>query len=594
MQRIRALYFLWIALCSGIFLGERSFGQLSLREFEAYRQQAEEWIRIQKEAAKEFEEFSSQREQSLFLQNQLHNQAKVLSEKMAQEALKLHEKIPLKEEKDFDVFFQRLVQLLEQETAVVSCGEAPSLIEIGARILANAVVNKEGVKSVFKLCEGADLLGQKQATRLKDLSKVLDQNPSKPTMRDSFERMLLEAKLCAYEQVFAVSFEGLGQALEVQEALKEQGLSHRLWRIREGSIQALAQQKGELWVEDFLKALGKEKEERVLGVLWYALGRAGVLNPAVKNELKKATKSKSDLVLMAALEAVVALKAYSLIPEWIALLKKDQGVLNEKIETALRQMTGETHYQNAKVWEVRWKKTLSTQFQDGQALPTSSSVSSPSKNEEEKAGVTVFYGIPTSSQKIFFILDISGSMRQPASEDEKRIEGSAVVEKGAKVEGVSKLEVAKKHLIQTIENLPAVTHFNIVAYSTTYFRWNTTLQQATPAMKKSAIGFIEGLEGKGDTNIFDPLADALHRAGRGVSDRAYELTADTIFLLSDGAPNRGRISTTTGILKEVAQLNPWRRVTIHTVGIGPDHDSSFMEKLALENGGSYRKRGVLR
>jgi uncharacterized protein YcaQ len=72
---------------------------------------------------------------------------------------------------------------------------------------------------------------------------------------------------------------------------------------------------------------------------------------------------------------------------------------------------------------------------------------------------------------------------------------------------------------------------------------------------------------------------------------------DTIFLMSDGRPNSGRIEKLNEILSELRKLHRLRKTVIHTVCIGtPDPDlalmadgpdPAFLKRLADENGGDF-------
>jgi len=68
------------------------------------------------------------------------------------------------------------------------------------------------------------------------------------------------------------------------------------------------------------------------------------------------------------------------------------------------------------------------------------------------------------------------------------------------------------------------------------------------------------------------------------------MALDTIFFMSDGQANRGRITNPTQILEEVRQMNALKKVRIHTIGIGPNHDKALMSGLARLSGGTYVSR----
>ena len=70
--------------------------------------------------------------------------------------------------------------------------------------------------------------------------------------------------------------------------------------------------------------------------------------------------------------------------------------------------------------------------------------------------------------------------------------------------------------------------------------------------------------------------------------------ADTIFLLSDGAPTEaGGVALLRGPALEEAvraflDANRAYGCVVHTIGIGPEHSRSLMQRLARETGGTYK------
>ena len=62
---------------------------------------------------------------------------------------------------------------------------------------------------------------------------------------------------------------------------------------------------------------------------------------------------------------------------------------------------------------------------------------------------------------------------------------------------------------------------------------------------------------------------------------------DTIFLLSDGVPNRGRVTNLETLLDAITKRNRTTRIVIHAIGIGEAAGSTFLKELARRNGGQY-------
>jgi Mg-chelatase subunit ChlD len=114
---------------------------------------------------------------------------------------------------------------------------------------------------------------------------------------------------------------------------------------------------------------------------------------------------------------------------------------------------------------------------------------------------------------------------------------------------------------------------------------------STPTVK-AAQEWIAKLGPKRTTNIHDALGMAFGCGGRGVRDRYYAAEIDTIFLLTDGTPTKpdSSLDSTEKILQAAREWNPFRRVTIHCIGIGSGLNAPFLQQLATEHGGKFVQR----
>lgn len=555
---------------------------------------ASDWSATHIEAGKEHDEFSSNSDQSTKMQDALSDKANEIAKQISNELGSLATQIDaLANAGKLDNVVDLLDKNLNTDPYNIVCGLAPSLIETLGLGIARQAKTEKTAAGLLKILEKAEKFLSFYQGELNKLSGKLDGIGAKPAMRDAAQRLIANARVTAYERLITDSLASIGKSgqAEVVNFFIKKGLKHKSDKIRLGVVKAFAYY-ANADTNELLELLKKEKDPRVTTMAITAIGAQGKNTPEVKDALKKALGHKSDLVAASAADAAAQLKLYSLIPDMIAVMDKREGKIDEDLERALTQMTGETHHENAKVWEIRWKNFLSSKLVDGQAaqLPN---VAKTENKEEKQGGSFSYYGITTSSKKMIFILDISGSMRAAAAEDEKVVSGeSRVVTKEEKVEGTTKMDVAKKHLIRAIEKLDPKTTFNIIVYSNTFHQWNKEMVQASPASKKEAIMFIEKQEAKGATNIFDPLESAIQIAGRGAFDKHYDIACDTIFLLTDGSPNRGRVPNAEDIIKEVEKLNELGRITIHTIGIGPQQNSKFLRELAGKFNGQYEGRGT--
>ena len=150
-----------------------------------------------------------------------------------------------------------------------------------------------------------------------------------------------------------------------------------------------------------------------------------------------------------------------------------------------------------------------------------------------------YYDIPVWSERVVFVVDLSESMgkKAPGAGDRTRA------------------DLAKEELRRAIVGLPKSARFNIVVFRT---RPEVLASQPLRPTRQNAEALIQKMgKPSGGTNIFDALERAI-RIGGG----------DTVFLLSDGAPSEGTFQNKTEILEEIESLNRFRKVRIHTIGIG--------------------------
>ncbi|MCD6367421.1 MAG: VWA domain-containing protein, partial [Bacteroidales bacterium] len=225
-----------------------------------------------------------------------------------------------------------------------------------------------------------------------------------------------------------------------------------------------------------------------------------------------------------------------------------------------------------------------------------------------------YYGIQTQDlKKIVFILDISGSMEGQA---ETNLKGEVVskathyaAEKAGSVvsneiggevgnmagsllkkkveKSLTKLQKARKELIPAIKGLPEDALFDIIIFENTVKVWRTGMVEASKSNKRAAQTYLETLKSGGGTNIYDAMGKAFEMAGTNVSDSMKPINVETVFLLSDGAPSSGSVTSPDGIREAVKKWNSYHRITIHTIGLGKDCDENFMKGLATDNNGIY-------
>ena len=82
---------------------------------------------------------------------------------------------------------------------------------------------------------------------------------------------------------------------------------------------------------------------------------------------------------------------------------------------------------------------------------------------EPEKGVT-FYGITTFSDKILFVLDVSGSMKEKAHEDAAGARGEEI-----------KIDVARREFVSALAMLDEKKAFNAIFFNHRVVRWQAAM-----------------------------------------------------------------------------------------------------------------------
>ena len=156
-----------------------------------------------------------------------------------------------------------------------------------------------------------------------------------------------------------------------------------------------------------------------------------------------------------------------------------------------------------------------------------------------------------------------------------------------------KVEQAKEALRYCVRNLNEGDRFNLILFNTdiTSLADRLNRQEGLSAAlshkligvkdgREKALAFIDNIEGRGGTNINDALLTALE-------ERPDPNRPRIIVFLTDGRPTVG-VRNEAQILENVAQANRNQsRIFVFGVGLGHDLNLRLLDKMAVDNGGSY-------
>ncbi|MCO5168927.1 MAG: VWA domain-containing protein [Planctomycetes bacterium] len=291
--------------------------------------------------------------------------------------------------------------------------------------------------------------------------------------------------------------------------------------------------------------------------------------PSLAAQIEKGTTPQ---VVNACVKTAARKRDKRLIPALISFLgrvERQGGWEYYHVRQALVDLTGEDFLTQER-WSGWWAANEATFDFDrrGDAREAATRERGP----QEK--VPTFFGSEIASNRMCFIIDISGSMvmtdrplEHPATSDE---EFARLDPESPEIKPFKRMERAKKALVEAVRGLQPTQRFNIIAFSSNNRMWKSTTVEASDANRADAIKFIEGLREDGGTNTYDAFEAALR-----------DPLIDTIYLLSDGAPmvkvgNPGEQmrlfarDETRRVLDFVRRENRFRGVRIYTFGMdGP-------------------------
>jgi len=255
-------------------------------------------------------------------------------------------------------------------------------------------------------------------------------------------------------------------------------------------------------------------------------------------------------------------KADALLKELVLLMREGNLRAKQKSYEAMKAISGQDFGYAPDVW-AKWvqdrklgKLSQTGEFQD-----------------RERISVGTYYKFKIFSDRVLFIIDVSGSMNWPDSHP-------------------NRIEVAARELIKAVKSLNEKTLFNMATFAGHVATWNPEGEvPATEANKKKALAWIKrALLPRGATNTYAALIEGLEKNPK----------VDTVFFLSDGIPSTGAYEVPEQILIKLRYANRFRKVIFHTIAVvlgrpsiekaekyeDPDEMAAFMRMISDWNGGT--------
>ncbi len=273
----------------------------------------------------------------------------------------------------------------------------------------------------------------------------------------------------------------------------------------------------------------------------------------------------------AACRFCVLVRHKSSIPVLIARLPDEHGRLAAEVQAALVGLTG-LDYTEARFWE-QWWRAAGGAFKLGEVAVAADA---SARAKPTVTAAATYHDLPVVSDRVCFVIDVSGSMAEKVGTD-----------------GVTRLGAASEALLTTLRQLvrtaterartpgePTVRHetlVEVVVFADQAQAWSGKLKALDGTALSEVSDFVAALRAGGGTNLHAALRTAF-----------ADMAVDTIYLLSDGEPSLGVITHPKALATEIAHWNRSRRVTIHAIGFGTD--SELLRQLAIESGGTYLRR----
>lgn len=266
---------------------------------------------------------------------------------------------------------------------------------------------------------------------------------------------------------------------------------------------------------------------------------------------------------LAALEALAGLRDEAYLGPIIEQMQLEVGRMRLAFADALFDLTGQLFGNRAPAWKGWYEGEGKGLELPGEATIAEARRLRAERRSRERTEVSRFFGIPLETERIIFVLDISGSM---VASLRGLYQGNP---------GEPRIDRAKAELIAAIRDLKPTAQFNIIAFSSAVnvFSDRSVGAEEAPA-KDAAVDWVSGLGAIGGTNLYGAVARALD-----------DQHVDTIVVLSDGQPSTGDIVDPGAIREAIRRRNQGRRVVIHTVSLGTE--LPVLEWLSRDSGGTY-------
>ncbi len=252
------------------------------------------------------------------------------------------------------------------------------------------------------------------------------------------------------------------------------------------------------------------------------------------------------------------------VPSLLARLRHPDPAVRSAARESLVRLTGEDFGTDPVKWENWWTRSkdgfrFPDKAPEGPTMRRGGTADRPMGDGD--ATFARFFGVELRRRRVAFLIDFSQSMW------------------GAR------RQRAEAELVAAVKGLPSTGTFAVLLFNEKVWWFKDGPLPARPQEKLDLSLYLVEQETKSYTNIYDALEEGLGLAGLGPAARVPAPGLDEMVLLSDGWPNRGKITQPARILEAVRALNGGR-VIIDAVALG-ETPGELLPALAKENGGKF-------
>jgi hypothetical protein len=263
-------------------------------------------------------------------------------------------------------------------------------------------------------------------------------------------------------------------------------------------------------------------------------------------------------VRLVAAESAGAVRHRKVLAPLVAALRDPRDRVAQAAGGALVRLTGIPFDADPARWRA-WLEGDGAAFDPATSPPRAASAFDP-------GGRTVapvrFLDVPVASSHVTFVLDASGSMKEPMPG------------------GGTRWDRVREEVDRVLSALGTSAEGNVLLFADGAEAVFPAATRFSPAARARVRDRLAARPPGGRTALYDGIALAL-----------ADPEVDAVVVLSDGAPSAGERFTKTDVRDGVRRANRWRRARIDVVGVGSEEVAKrwrdLLKDLAEENGGRF-------